>query len=283
MKSWESNPSREKGIGLVNHGFLIVWAIISLFPLVWMISTSLKENNEIYTNPGLIPRNVFNFKNYADAWMFGEFNIYFMNSVLYTAVIISAVVFFSSLAAYGLSRLRMYGKSFIYYMFLASLVIPIPGIFVAIYIVVYHLGLGNSRMGYILPMIALSLPISIFILKSFFDEMSKEIQEAAIIDGATNFYIYLNIMIPILRPAIATIIILNMLSVCNEFSLALILFTDNALMPIQKGLSVFVGQYSTKYELLMAATTISIIPIVLIYMLMQKQFIQGLTAGAIKG
>ncbi|MET3696983.1 carbohydrate ABC transporter membrane protein 2 (CUT1 family) [Bacillus oleivorans] len=265
------------------HLFLIFWAIVSIFPLIWMISTSLKERNEIFTNRGLIPNNAFNFKNYIDAWIDGGFNLYTLNSIIYTVAVVIGIVIISSLAAYGISRLEMFGKKTIYLSFMATLMIPIPGAFISIYIVMSNLGLANTRTGYILALIATSLPVSIFILKSFFDDISRELEEAAIMDGANRFQIYYKIMLPLARPAIATIIILNTLSVWNEFMLALVVFTDNSLMPIQMGLSVFVGQYTTQYELLMAASTIMVLPVILIYILMQKQFIKGITSGAIKG
>ena len=265
------------------HLSLIIWAVISIFPLVWMISTSLKQRNEIFTNRSLIPRNALNFENYKDAWFQGNFNVYTFNSVFYSVVVVLCVVLFASLASYGIARLDMAGKKWIFLGFMATLMIPIPGAFISIYIVVSNLGLANTRIGYILPLIASALPVSIFILKTFFDEMSRELEEAAIIDGATSFQIYYKIMLPIARPALATIVILNTLSVWNEFMLALVLFSENKLMPIQMGLSVFVGQYTTQYELLMAASTIMVLPVILVYIAMQKQFIQGITSGAIKG
>ncbi|MFT4416052.1 carbohydrate ABC transporter permease [Fredinandcohnia humi] len=265
------------------HLFLFSWAVVSIFPLIWMLSTSLKERNEIFTNRGLIPNNAFNFKNYLDAWIDGGFNRYTLNSFIYTVAVVIGIVIISSLAAYGISRLKMFGKKTIYLSFMATLMIPIPGAFISIYIVMSNLGLANTRTGYILALIATSLPVSIFILKSFFDDISRELEEAAIMDGANRFQIYYKIMLPIARPAIATIIILNTLSVWNEFMLALVVFTDNSLMPIQMGLSVFVGQYTTQYELLMAASTIMVLPVILVYILMQKQFIKGMTSGAIKG
>ena len=265
------------------HLFLAAWSVISVFPLVWMFATSLKQKNEIFTNPGLIPRNALNFGNYAEAWTVGGFSRYTMNSAFYTVVVVTGVVLVSSLAAYGISRLEMAGKKAIYLGFMATLMIPIPGSFISLYIVASHLGIANTRIGYILPMIATALPVSIFILKTFFDEMSREIEEAAVIDGASSFRIYWRLMLPIARPAIATVVIFNTLSVWNEFMLALVLFSDNKLMPIQMGLSVFVGQYTTQYELLMAASTIMVLPVILVYLAMQKQFIQGITSGAIKG
>ncbi|CAH1217619.1 Diacetylchitobiose uptake system permease protein NgcG [Paenibacillus allorhizoplanae] len=271
------------GAKMIIHLLLMVWSVISLFPIIWMLSTSLKEKNEIYTNASLIPRNALNFKNYIEAWNYGGFKLYVLNSLFYTTVVVVGVVLIASLAAYAISRLELVGKKTIYYVFMGTMMIPVPGAFISLFIVVSNLGLANTRLGYMLPLIAISLPISIFILKSFFDELPKEIEESAIIDGARSFQIYYKIMIPLARSAIATIVILNMLSVWNEFLLALVMFSNNKLMPIQMGLSVFVGQYTTQYELLMAAMSIMVIPVILVYVLMQKQFIQGITSGAIKG
>lgn len=267
----------------VTQLLMLAWAAVSIFPLVWMLSTSLKEKNEIFTNKSLIPRHAFNFKNYEEAWTTGGFSHYTWNSIVYSVTVVIGVALVSTLAAYGISRLEIAFKKTIYLGFMATLMIPIPGAFISIYIVASNLGIANTRIGYILPMIATALPVSIFILKSFFDEMSKEIEEAAIIDGASSFHIYYRLMLPIARPAIATIVILNTLSVWNEFMLALVLFSETKLMPIQMGLSVFVGQYTTQYELLMAASSIMVLPVVLVYIAMQKQFIQGITSGAIKG
>lgn len=282
IKETQANK-QSAGAKMIIHFLLMVWSVISLFPIIWMLSTSLKQKNEIYTSKSFFPQHALNFGNYLEAWNYGGFKLYVVNSLFYTSVVVVGVVLIASLASFAISRLKMVGKKQIYFVFMGTLMIPVPGAFISLFIVVSNLGLANTRLGYILPLIAISLPISIFILKSFFDELPKEIEESAIIDGARSFQIYYKIMIPLARPAIATIVILNMLSVWNEFLLALVMFSNNKLMPIQMGLSVFVGQYTTQYELLMAAMSIMVIPVILIYVLMQKQFIQGITSGAIKG
>jgi len=163
------------------------------------------------------------------------------------------------------------------------MLIPIPGSFIPLYVLLVKLGIQNTRIGYILPMINSGLPVAIFILKGFFEKIPKELEEAAIMDGCNRFQIYYKIMFPLAMPAISTIIIFNTLSAWNEYILAAVNFTNPNLMPIQQGLLVFQGQYFTRYELLMAANVITTLPIILVYLALQKYIIKGITAGAING
>jgi multiple sugar transport system permease protein/raffinose/stachyose/melibiose transport system permease protein len=168
-------------------------------------------------------------------------------------------------------------------MFLAFLIIPIPGVFIPLYVLLVKLHLVNTRLGYILPMINSNLPVAIFILRNFFEDVPKELEESALIDGASVFHIYRSIAIPLAMPAIATITIFTALGTWNEFLLALIVFSNQSLMPLQVGLNTFQGTYFSQYSLMMAATSITTIPIVVLYLCMQKYIIKGITAGALKG
>lgn len=261
---------------------LILVSITCLFPLVWMLSTSLKTRSEVYTTRSLIPSR-WNFENYVKAWVDGNFSVYFFNSVIYTLAIVAGVVIVSTLAAYALARLDFPLKNVVYFAFLIFMMIPIPGSFISLYVLLVKLGIQNTRIGYILPMINSGLAVAIFILKSFFEDIPKELEEAAIIDGCNKLQIYYGIMFPLAMPAISTIIIFNTLSAWNEYILATVNFTNPNLMPIQQGLFVFQGQYFTQYELLMAANVITTLPIILIYLMLQKYIVKGITAGAIKG
>ena len=262
--------------------FLMFISITCLFPLIWMFSTSLKTRSEVYTSRSLIPLH-WNFYNYVKAWTESKFSIYFLNSVIYTIAIVTGIVIVSTLAAYGFARLDFPLKNLFYYAFLIFMMIPIPGSFIPLYVLLVKLGIQNTRIGYILPMINSGLAVAIFILKGFFEEIPKELEEAAIMDGCNKFQIYYKIMFPLAMPAISTIIIFNTLSAWNEYILAAVNFTNPNLMPIQQGLFVFQGQYFTQYELLMAANVITTLPIILVYLALQKYIIKGITAGAIKG
>jgi multiple sugar transport system permease protein/raffinose/stachyose/melibiose transport system permease protein len=225
----------------------------------------------------------FHWENYVMAWTKGGFGIYFLNSVFYTVTVVLGLILVASLAAYAFSRLEFPGKNWIYYLFLAAMMIPIPGAFVALYILLVKLHLVNTRLGYILPQINIGLSLAIYLLKTFFDEIPKEIEDSAQVDGCSAIGIWWHIGIPLAKPAIAVIAIFNALAVWNEYILAMIILQDKNMMPLQRGLMIFQGAHFTEYSFLMAGITLTVIPIVIVYLFMQRYIIQGITAGAVKG
>ncbi len=266
----------------VTHLILITVSITCLFPVFWMLSSSLKTQEQVFSKMTLLPET-WNWSNYVTAFVKADFGQYFFNSLFYTVVGVFFVVLISSLAAYAFARLDFWGKNFFYYMLIATLLIPIPGVFVPLYLLLKSLGLLDTRTGLLLCYISNGLAFAIFLLRGFFDDLPKEIEEAALIDGCSRFGIYWRIAVPLAKPAIATIIIMNSLSIWNEFLLALVVLQDKAKMPIQRGLMVFQGTFITDYPLLMAGLTIATVPIVIVYLLMQKHIVKGIAAGAVKG
>ena len=264
------------------HLFLIVVTLTCLFPLFWMFRCSLMTNETVFVDKAIIPQ-VISFSNYAQAWTKGNFGIYFLNSVIYTTSVVFGIVVISSLAAYAFSRLKFPGRNFFFYMFVIALMIPLPGSFVPLVVLMNKLGLANTRIGYILCMINVGLSLSILLLKTFFDKMPPDLEDAARIDGCGRLGIWRHVALPLARPAIAVIVIFNTLNVWNEYILAQLLLSDKSLMPLQRGLMVFQGSYSVDYPLLMAGLTIAAVPIILVYLAMQKHIIKGLSSGAIVG
>ncbi|VAX35304.1 N-Acetyl-D-glucosamine ABC transport system, permease protein 2 [hydrothermal vent metagenome] len=264
------------------HILLLTVALTCIFPLFWMVRSSLMTMQTVFTEKSLIP-STFNFYNFVIAWKEGDFGMYFLNSIIYTTAVVAGIVIVSSLAAYAFSRLEFPGKNFFFYMFVAAMMIPLPGSFVPLFVLMNKLGLVNTRIGYILCMINVGLSMSILLLKTFFDKMPKDLEDAALIDGCGRLGIWWNVALPLARPAIAVIVIFNSLSVWNEYILATLLLNDKALMPLQRGIMVFQGAYSVDYPVLMAALTITVIPIILVYLAMQKHIIKGLSSGAIVG
>ena len=264
------------------HIFLLTVAVSCLFPLFWMVRSALMTNETVFTDKSLIP-HVIHFGNFAQAWTEGHFGMFFLNSVIYTTSVVFGIVLISSLAAFAFSRLQFPGKNFFFFMFLAAMMIPLPGSFVPLYVLMNKLGLINTRIGYILCMINVGLSMSIYLLKTFFDKMPPDLEDAARIDGCSKWGIWRHVALPLARPAIAVIVIFNSLSVWNEYILATLLLNDKSLMPLQRGLMVFEGSHSVDYPLLMAGLTIAAIPIILIYLLMQKHIIKGLSSGAVVG
>ena len=264
------------------HLLLITVAVTCIFPLLWMIGSALKTQQTVFSDMSIIPRHPI-WSNFYHAWTKGGFGMYFFNSVIYTVTVVFGIVIVSSLAAFGFSRLQFPGKNIIFYMFLAAMMIPIPGSFVPLYVLMTKLHLVNTRIGYILCMINVGLSFSIYLLKTFFDKMPPALEDAARIDGCSKLDIWWNVALPLAKPAIAVIIIFNSLNVWNEYILATLIFSSKSLMPLQRGLMTFQGAHITEYPLLMAGITITVFPIILVYLLMQKHIIKGITAGAMVG
>lgn len=277
------DPRLKKNIvNFLTHAILITIALSCLFPVYWMFSSSLKTQEEIFSSMSLFPEH-WMWANYAIAWVKSDFGKYFLNSLIYTVTGVFGIVFLSSLAAYGFARLNMWGKNLFFYLLISTLLIPIPGVFVPLYLLLKNLGLLDTRLGLVLCYISGNLAFGIFLLRSFFEELPREIEEAALIDGASKFGIYWRIALPLARPALATLVIFNSLTIWNEFLLALVVLQDTAKMPIQRGLMVFQGTHITDYPLLMAGLTIATIPVLVVYLLMQKHIIKGIASGALKG
>lgn len=264
------------------HLFLMAVALTCLFPIFWMIRSALMSNETIFVDKSLIPHTL-HFYNFVTAWTKGNFGVYVINSIIYTSCVVAGIVLISSLAAYSFSRLQFPGKNIIFYLFVAAMMIPLPGSFVALFVMMNKLRLINTYHGYILCMINVGLSMSILLLKTFFDKMPKDLEDAARIDGCSKIGIWWNVALPLARPAIAVIVIFNSLNVWNEYILANLLLVDSKLMPLQKGLMVFQGANSVDYPVLMAGLTMAAVPIIMVYLAMQKHIVKGLSSGAVVG
>jgi ABC-type glycerol-3-phosphate transport system permease component len=271
------------------HAICLPIAATCLFPLVWMLSSSVKTQQTVFTDYRLIPETL-HLENYTRAWTQGRFGIYFINSLGYTLVVSIGIVSLAALAAYAFSRFSFKGSGVLYKMLLSTMLIPIPGAFVALYILLNQMGLIDQgrgewlpRLGYLLPQINAGLPFGIFILKPFFDGIPRELEESAEVDGCGVFGVFWYIMLPLAMPALGVVALLTALSAWNEFLLAYLVFSRHELMPLQRGLLAFHGAHLTEYPLLMAGMVISILPIIALYLVMQRTIIRGITAGALKG
>ncbi len=264
------------------HMFLVLVSLSCLFPLWWAFASSLKTQQTVFNDLSLFPRNP-HWENYFYAWTKADFRLYFLNSLLYTVTVVVGVILIASMAAYAFSRLQFPGKNALFLVLISTMMIPIPGSFIALYVLLNKLHLVNTRIGYILPQINGGLALGIFLLKTFFDDLPKELEDSARIDGCGRFRVYWYIALPIARPAIAVLAIFNILSVWNEYLLAMLVLSSKKLMPLQRGLMVFQGAHITQYPLLMAGIVITILPVLVVYLLLQKHIIKGITAGAVKG
>jgi len=269
-------------INTLIHILLITVAISCIFPLVWMVSSSLKTQETIFRDTSLIPKEV-HFENYYLAWKEGGFGRYFLNSIFYTTSVVIGIVLVASLAAYAFSRLRFRGRGILFIMFMAAMMIPVPGSFVALYVLLNKLHLRNTPVGYILCMINVGLSTSIFLFKTFFDKMPPELEDAARMDGCSKFGIWWHVALPLAKPVLAVVVVFNVLNVWNEYLLALIIFDSKTFMPLQVALTTFQGEFLTRYPLLMAGLTITALPIIIVYILMQKYIVKGVMQGVVVG
>ena len=273
---------KKSAVSFFVHLFLIVVSASCLFPLWWAFASSLKTQQTVFTDLRLFPVDP-HWENYYYAWTKADFSLYFLNSLFYTVTVVIGVVLIASMAAYAFSRLQFWGKNVLFLVLISTMMIPIPGSFIALYVLLNKLHLVDTRLGYILPQINGGLALGIFLLKTFFDDLPKEIEDSAAIDGCGRFRTYWHIALPLARPAIAVLAIFNILAVWNEYLLAMLVLSSKELMPLQRGLMVFQGAHITQYPLLMAGIVITVLPVLAVYLLLQKHIIKGITAGAVKG
>ncbi|GAA2212587.1 carbohydrate ABC transporter permease [Nonomuraea monospora] len=263
------------------YGLLGVAALIALFPLLWMLSGSLQSLTELLSNDSLLPADP-QWHNYVTAWVQGELGVYLRNSVLYTGSAVAGILLVSSLAGYALARLDFAGKGAFTFVILAVMIIPAPAMFLAQYKLLISLNLTNNPAGYVLILITSGVPMSTLIMRGFFAAQPRALEEAAALDGAGPLRTFWSVILPLARPGLAAVGVIQGLGAWNEYLMALVLFEDNSLMPIQRGLTAFTSAETPQQQILLAATTISIVPVVIFYLMAQRHIVKGIGAGAIK-
>ncbi|MFC0331209.1 carbohydrate ABC transporter permease [Paenibacillus sepulcri] len=271
-----------RGKKTIIHLFLAVLCIINIIPIVWMVVGSFKTEEDFATNPMGLPKH-WNFSNYTEAWKVAHLGTYFWNSVLVTAGAIVLTVLLGALTSFFLSRFRFRVRGWLYSLFIIGMTIPIHTTLVPIFILMKKVGLLNTHLSLILPYTAFHLSITIFILVGFMKIFPKDIEESAIMDGAGIYRIFWSIILPMTKPALATVIIINFIYNWNEFLFALVLINKAALKTLPLGLANFAGTETRFQTLQMAALSMALIPLLVFYLAMEKQLVQGMTAGAVKG
>ncbi|TCL61941.1 carbohydrate ABC transporter membrane protein 2 (CUT1 family) [Hydrogenispora ethanolica] len=261
---------------------LTLLSVATLFCLIWMFYTSFKSNAEITMNIFALPTQL-HFENYVNAWQTAKIGVYLFNSVYVATVAIVLTVLVSAMAAFILSKFTFRLQRLVYTMFIIGMLIPLQSVLVPLFIQMRNLNLLNTHWSLIFSYTAFGLPISVFILESFMRSFPDAIIEAAVMDGCSIPRVFFQMILPMSRPAIATVTILNFLNNWKEFSFALIFINDDIKKTLPLGLYNFLGAYSSNYAELMAALTISSIPIILLYLILQEQVINGMTSGAVKG
>ncbi|MCL2066420.1 MAG: carbohydrate ABC transporter permease [Treponema sp.] len=267
---------------IASHIVLVLWSLIVLFPLWVMVINSFKDRLSIYQNPFGLPEK-WNFINYSTVLGDGDFLVYFKNSFIAVVLSLTLLLIAGSLAAYALANMRGKTSRVIYFFFIAGMMLPIKIASIRILELIRFLGLINTVWSLIPVYTAMGIPIAVFILTAFIREIPFELTEAGIIDGAGRFGVFVRIITPLLKPALATTAIYNLVPFWNDLWFPLIFITDDRAKTLLLGVTRLFGQYQTDWSKVLAVLTLSAIPVILMYLLMSKQFIKGLTAGAVKG
>ena len=268
---------------------LAAYALWVVFPMIWVAYSSLKADDTIFRDTfALPPAGDLRWDNYARAWGEARFGDYFLNSVVVTAVSVTLIVYLGALAAYALSRFRVRGGPVVFWLFLAGLMIPAQLAMVPLFFELRALGLLNSRVGLILVYTANGLPFAIFILAGFFRSLPRTLYEAAVIDGCGEFDAFRRVMLPLARPGLVTVAIFQFIGVWKEYFFAFMLIggdIDGAARTLPLGLAnlAITAQYRSDYGMLFAGLVLVTLPILLVYVFLQKHLVKGVTAGALKG
>ncbi|MHB1376056.1 MAG: carbohydrate ABC transporter permease [Candidatus Humimicrobiaceae bacterium] len=255
--------------------------IVFLIPIFWVFSLSLRSNKDALT--AMFFTKDIHFDNYIKAWQTFGFTKLYLNSLIVTVVSVFITLVIASLAAYSFSRLRYKGSNIVFYMILLGMMIPPAAVIIPLFVIMENLKLYNTLFSLILSYIAFGLPIATLILRGFFMSIPPELVEAARIDGSSEIGTFFRIIIPLSKPAISTVVIFLFMQNWNEFLLGLVLLRDKILYTLPVGVAIFVGQWDSPWELVAAGVIIASIPVFVLYLILQDQFVKGLTAGAVKG
>ncbi len=262
---------------------LMIGGVIMVLPFLYMISSAMTPNLFVIQYPPvLIPENA-SFDNFVKAWQANNFQVYFLNSALVSICASILTLLFSSMAAYAFARFNFKGKELIFFILLIVMMVPGTILIIPQFLLMKFLGLRNSLIGLILIYTSTNTSMSIFLLRGFFEQLPRELEEAALLDGANYFTIFSKVMLPLSVPGIATVAIFSFMGFWDEFIMALTFIDDPAKRTLPIAIALFQGQHGTQWGLVFAASLIALVPIFIIFFSLQKYFVGGLTTGAVKG
>lgn len=273
---------------LIIHGILIVTVLLSIFPFIWLLSTSLKGVNEdIFAYPPMIIPQDFTWDNYVEVWHRVNFMGYFINSMIVASLTVLLNLILSSLAAYPLARMNFRGKKVAFFSILATIMIPFQAIMLPVYIITLKLHLidsVNAVMGYI----GLVMPFAvsafgIFLMRQAFLKVPKEVEEAAIVDGCNVFQMFVKVVLPMVKPTLAVLAVFTFIGSWGEFLWPSIMLTKDSMYTLPVGINNLQGMFSANWRFIAAGSIISTVPIIIFFLAMQRYFISGENDGAVKG
>ncbi len=273
----------DKVVGVFSHGVLIIWSLLVIVPLLWVVMSSFKTSSEIFASPFALPASL-SFDNYANAWTTAGIGSFFFNSVIVVFGALALTMLFGSMSAYVLARFSFPGNRIIYYAMLAGLTFPVFLAIVPLFFVLRGIGLLNTLPGLIVTYAAFAFPFTVFFLYAFFRSLSKSIAEAAAVDGAGEWRTFFQIMLPMARPGLATVAILNFVGLWNQFLLPVALNSNPDNYVLTQGMAAFASQagYSVDFGALFAAVVITVVPVLIVYLIFQRQLQGSVSTGTNK-
>ena len=273
----------DKVVGAVSHTVLVIWCLLVVVPLLWVIMSSFKTSSEIFASPFALPSN-WNFTNYRNAWTTAGIGSFFFNSVIVVFGALALTMLFGAMSAYVLARFSFPGSRLLYYLMLAGLTFPVFLAIVPLFFVLRGMGLLNTLPGLIITYAAFAFPFTVFFLYAFFRTLSKSVAEAAAMDGAGEWRTFFQIMLPMARPGLATVAILNFVGLWNQFLLPVALNTNPENYVLTQGMASFASQagYSVDFGALFAAVVITVVPVLIVYLIFQRQLQGSVSQGTNK-
>ncbi len=279
-------PARRRGMlaaPTVRYLVLIVGAAVMVLPFLYMVSTSFKSQAYVLTLPPQFIPHPATVSNYTGAWQTDSFGRYFLNSVIVAVISTVLSLLLSSMMAYAFARFRFPGRELLFNVLLLGLMIPPIMLVIPQFVLAKYLGLIDSMTGLIVFYVGFSLSLNTFLLRGFFAAIPVELEQAMQVDGAGAFVRYWRLILPLARPALATATIFTFLGSWDEFTWALTIINTPSKRTLPIAIALFQGQNSTLWGLVFAASIIAVVPVIVVFLLFQRHFVQGLTAGAVKG
>lgn len=267
---------------LLQNIILMAFSISCIFPAVWLFYSSMKSKAEFNENPIKLPSSL-NFDHYIDVLTKSNIISWMGNTIRNTVISLVLVVAIGFIVGYFVARFRFKGRKALYGYFMVGMLVPIHALMIPMYVLFTKMGLGDSWYTLVFPYTAFGIPVTVFLVESYVQNIPKELEEAAAIDGSSFSRTLFTIIFPVCVPILVTAGILQFFSTWNEFTFALILISKETLKTVPVGLTIFKGQYSTDYPRMMTAMLLAILPAMAVYFAFSKQIIKGMVAGAVKG
>lgn len=265
------------------HFILFIYVIIVVFPLLFVFTSSMKDNTQIFDDPWGLPTSL-NFSNYIDTLTNDHIGNYFFNSLYISTISTLITLLLSTAIAYAVTRMKFPTASKgVYGLLLISILVPPASLLIPLYIMISNFGLINTPLALILPYSTFGIPLTVFVVAAFLKSIPLELEEAGIMDGLTTYGLLFRIVIPLTLPTLVTVFILNFIGNWNEYIMAMIFVSNPSLRTMPLAVASFADKFNMNYGGLTAAISISIIPVILIYAFLQKYIIEGVTAGSVKG